>query len=250
MLRSMPKSVRAAIALLLMSVCGVVAAQDTTRLLVQVTRLKPDRVDEWREIQEKEVVPALKRAGVATRYTLETMFGDRPEFITVRPLASFAEFDGEGLLAGVLDDDDVADLTARLAACTESTQRYIVNRQNEFTVGDVNAPVRVTVTYRPNRGGADAYRDYVREQLLPLNQKAVADGLIAGYTVGITGQGSPEPGLWIHTTYRANLASLDAPGIAGQVLGEGAAANLGARGGALRETVRVVARRRVPELSY
>jgi hypothetical protein len=154
------------------------------------------------------------------------------------------------LLAGVLDDDDLADLNARLAACSESNQRYIVNRQNEFTVGDVNAPVRVTVTYRPNRGGADAYREYVSEQVLPLNKKAVADGLIAGYTVGIVGQGAPEPGLWTHTTYRTNMASLDAPSVAVQVLGQAAADNLGARGNALRETVRVVVRRRVPELSY
>jgi len=244
------KNMRAAIALALLCVCGTAAAQDTTRLLVQATRLKPDRVDEWREIQEKEVVPALKRAGVTMRYTLETMLGDRPEFVTVRPVASFAEFDGDGILAGVLDDDDLADLNARLAACTESNVRYVINRQNEFTVGDVNAPVRTTVTYRPNRGGADAYREFVREQLLPLNKKAVEDGLIAGFTVGITGQGSPEPGLWVHTTYRTNMVALDAPGIAGQVLGESAADNLGARGNQLRETVRVVVRRRVPELSY
>jgi len=67
-------------ALLLLCVCGTAAAQDaTTRLLVQVTYLKPEKVTEWRTLQQNEVVPALKKAGVKTRTTLETLFGDRPE---------------------------------------------------------------------------------------------------------------------------------------------------------------------------
>jgi hypothetical protein len=250
MTHSMTNGMRAVIALLLVCACGTVTAQnDTTRLVVQITQLKPDMVDEWRAAQS-EVNAALKEAGVTTRTVLETMFGDRPEFVTIRPLPSFAEYDGEGLLQGALGEREAAALIAKLQACEVSGVRYIVNRQNEFVVGDTNAPVRATVTYRVNRGGADAYRAYVREQLLPLNQKAVADGLIAGYGVSISGQGSSEPGLWSHTTYRANMAALDAPGIAGQVLGEAAADNLGAAAARLRTTVRTVVRRRVPELSY
>jgi hypothetical protein len=241
---------RSTVALLLALICGTVAAQnETTRLVVQVSQLKPDMVDEWREAQS-DVNAALKEAGATTRTVLETMFGDRPEFVSIRPLPSFAEYDGEGLLQQALGEREAAALIARIQACEVSNVRSIVNRQNEFTVGDVTAPVRTTVTYRVNSGGADAYRDFVREQLLPLNQKAVADGLIAGYGVSITGQGSPEPGLWNHTTYRANMAALDAPGLAGQVLGEAAADNLGAAAGRLRTIVRVVVRRRVPELSF
>jgi len=57
-----------------------------TRVLVQVTQLKPGRAAEWRALQQNEVLPALKKAGVTSRDTLETLFGDTNEYVTLRPL--------------------------------------------------------------------------------------------------------------------------------------------------------------------
>ena len=47
------KSLRAAVALLLVCAGATAVAQQpaTTRYVVQVTQLKPDRVDEWRALQ-------------------------------------------------------------------------------------------------------------------------------------------------------------------------------------------------------
>ena len=240
-----------ATAWLLAGMCGTAAAQDTaTRLLVQVTQLKPDRVGEWRALQQNEVIPALKKAGVETRTTLETLFGDRPEFITIRPLASFKEFDGPGILQETLGERAAATLIAKITACEVSTVRYIVNRQEEFTVGTVDAPIRVTTTYRVNPGAGPLYREFLRDQVLPLNKRGLQEGKIAGFSVSITGQGSPEPGLWIQTTYLPNAAALDAGGIAGQLLSDAEAQLLGARAAQLRTNYRNTIRRRVAELSY
>jgi hypothetical protein len=233
-----------------MSLWGTVAAQnDTTRVVAQVSQVKPDMVDEWREAQA-EVNAALKEAGVATRTVLETMFGDRPEFVTLRPLPSFAEYDGEGLLQQALGEREAAALIARIQACEVSNVRFIVNRQNDLVIGDVNAPVRVTTTYRMNPGSGPIYRAFVRDELIPLNRQALDGGMIAGFSVSIYGQGAPEPGVWSQTTYLPNMAALDAGGVAARILGDAGAQAQGARANQLRTVIRNVVRRRVPELSY
>jgi hypothetical protein len=43
--------VRATVLFALVALCSAVSAQDTTRILVQVSTLKPERVAEWRALQ-------------------------------------------------------------------------------------------------------------------------------------------------------------------------------------------------------
>lgn len=253
MIVQLTRTIRGVAALLLACACGAVAAQPaptTTRLIVQIVQLKPDMQDEWRAMQQNEVNPALKRAGITTRTVLETLFGDRPEYVTIRPLPSFGELDGPGLLQQTLGERAGDALTARLQATTVSDVRFIVNRQDEFTVGNLNAPIRVTNYYEINPGAGDAYRAFLRDQVIPLNRRALENGRIAGFGVSIFGQGSPVPGLWSQTTYLPNAAALDGPGIAPQILGEANAALLAARARELRTNNRVVVRRRIAELSY
>lgn len=59
-------------------------APANARTLVQAIQLKPGRAAEWRALQQNEVIPALKKAGVASRTTLETLFGDTNEYVTLR----------------------------------------------------------------------------------------------------------------------------------------------------------------------
>ena len=42
-------------------------------------------------------MPALKKAGVKQYTVFETLVGDQTEFVIVRPLPSFAEFNGPDL---------------------------------------------------------------------------------------------------------------------------------------------------------
>ena len=252
-MKTMMKGLNAVLSLALLcawSGAGAQAQQDTTRILVTVAHLKPEKVNEWRSLQQNEVIPALKKAGIATRLTLETLFGDRPEFVTLRPLASFAEFDGTGALEKALGAKGAAALGAKIQACEVSTQRYIINRQNEFTLGKIDAPVRVTTTYRVAPGQAQAYRQFLRDYILPLDRRGVQENKVAGFSVAISGNGSPEPGLWIQSTYLPNAAALDAPGLANQLLDEAQRNLLNARIAELRVTVRSAVRRTVPELSY
>jgi hypothetical protein len=265
MTTAMMKQMRAAVVLALVCACGAAAAQpsggasereaaappqnQTTQLVVQIARVKPEDVAEWRALQQNEVTPALKKAGVETRSVTQTVFGNLQEFVSIRPL-SFGEFDGTGPLQKALGEREGDALLAKLQTAIESSTRFVLNRQDEFTVGDMNAPIRQTIYYRINPGEQQQYREFVRNELMPLNRRAVMEGKIAGFTVSITGVGSEEPGLWVHTTLLPNVAALQKGGVPLQMLGPAGAQALNAKGAQLRTVHHSVVRRRIPELSY
>jgi hypothetical protein len=225
------------------------AAPATTRLIVQVTNLKPDKVDVWRKLQQNEVNPALKKAGVTSRTVSETVMGERFQYVSIRTLASFAELDGGGMLGQALGERGAAVLNAKLEACIQSSQRYVINSWNEFRIQEGGALVRTTTTYRVNPGAGPLLRDLVRTRLLPAYQQAKADGKIAGYAVSTTGPGN-DVGVWIFSTYLPNLAALDAGSIPVQLLGEVGAQAVAAQIAHLATPLRTVVRRQVPELSF
>jgi hypothetical protein len=260
-MRTMTKMLRALIALTIMAPFGASLAQNAappanTRMIVQVTQVKPGQAAAWRRLQQNEVLPALKRAGVTSRDVLETLFGDPNEFITLRPLDNFAEFDGQGLLQRVLGAQAGDALAAKLADLTVSTERYIITRQGAFAVALNGGPIRVTTTYRlqPGAGGGAAFADFLGADVLPVIQQAKTAGRIAGWGVSITNQGAEEQGLRLLTTYYPNLAALDAVVAAGGVpqatVGEAAAQTLNTKQARLVTAVRTVIRRRIAELSY
>jgi hypothetical protein len=250
MLRRYSICARATLACALFALGSVATAQDTTRILVQVSHLKPERVAEWRALQQNEVVPALKKAGVTQRTVLETLFGDRSEYVSLRPLPSFAEFDGDGVLVAALGQRAADALTAKLAAATVYTERYIITRQNEFNVGATTGPIFVTTRYRLSPGAGPTYRQFLSEHANPLNSRGVQEGKILGASVSIAGNGAPEPGLWIQTTYLQNAAGLDAGGLAAQLLEATQLQLLNQRAAQLRTVHSSAVRRVIPELSY
>lgn len=55
--------------------------------------IKPDFRTEF-EASQKEITAAYKKAGVAYRVVVQTMFGDLMEYTSIAPIANFAESDG------------------------------------------------------------------------------------------------------------------------------------------------------------
>ena len=255
------RTLRALAALLIIAPLGVSLAQNAappanTRLQVQAVQLKPGRAAEWLALQRNEVVPALKKAGVTSRTTLQTLFGDTNEYVTLRPLTNFAEYDDQqGLLQRVLGAKAGDALAAKLADCTASTQRYIITQQGALAVSDP-AAIYVTTRYRlaEGPGGGAAFADFLLGEVMPMMQQAKTAGRIAGWGVSITNQGAEEQGLRILTTYYPNLAALDAAttagGVAQATLGEAAAQTLATKQARLVTVVRTVIRRRLADLSY
>jgi hypothetical protein len=104
----------------------------TTRLLVTERELKPERIDEWLDRQRREVVPALRQAGVSERVVYQAVIGETTTFVEVRSLPTFAEFDGPGPLTEALGVAAAARLEAQLRDCLISAISRIENRRDDF----------------------------------------------------------------------------------------------------------------------
>jgi len=122
------------------------------------------------------------------------------------------------------------------------SQRIVIGRETGRTYAGTGSGV-----------GA-AFADFLGGEVLPMMQKAKADGRVAGWGVSITNQGAEEQGLRNLTTYYPNLAALDAAiaagGVAQATLGEAEAAALGTQQARLVTAVYTTIRRRVADLSY
>ena len=238
--------------LLLASFAGPVCLAQTTtppaRSNVTITHVKPDMLDEWVDLQKNEVLPALKKAGVASRTTWRTVWGNGYEFLTFTPLAKYAERDEPNPLTKALGAEASARLQAKLRRCVESSQSYVSSRMEDLsniptTAIPPNAIVVVT-RVRVAPGKAAEWANYVKTEILPVYKKANAR-----YTVTSRGFGS-NPNDRNIASYAANFAELDAGPLLTRTLGADAAAKVAAKGVGLSNVIERTVRRRVPDLSY
>ncbi|MGH7694595.1 MAG: hypothetical protein ACRENH_06425, partial [Gemmatimonadaceae bacterium] len=227
-------------------------SQQTTpnvRSYVQVIRLKPDMVDEWRAIQRNEVIPAQKKAGVTSRTTLVTQVGNAYEYAILTPFPKWEAMDGEAPLVRALGREGAAQVNAKLRKCVLTQSSYMTNRVDSLTIPADSAPVWRVAVRRALPGKMRDYIAYYRAEVLPGLRKAKASGKIAGSTIAIRGVGATS-GEFTTVTYYANFAGLDGGDPLVQALGQEAAARINAKGGELSTATQVVIRRRIADLSF
>jgi len=243
-------------ALVVLMLCGArelqaqaAAGTEPTRLLVTRYALKPDHVAQWLMLQRQDVLPALRKAGVAHVATYETILGDAPEFTSVRSFAGFEEFDGPDPLSRALGDSAAARLWARLAECTQSMHRSIENRRDEFFIDPGNAPIQYASKYRAMPGKSQAYMEFFRAEMMPVMRRAKENGTFAGLDVTVSAHGG-EWGLITLNMYYATFAPLDGEPPVAKTLGPEGTRALLAKGTGLITPLEWIVRKRVPELSY
>ena len=252
---------RGALQLLTLALIGVVSvhagslyaqaapASASTPLLVTRYNLKPDHVSQWLRLERDQVLPALKKAGVRHQTVYETVFGDAPEYTTVRTFAGFEEFDGPDPLVRALGAHGAATLEEGLAACTESIHRSVENRREEFFLDPGNAQVQYASKYRAMPGKSLAYMEFFRAEMLPVMRKAKQNGTFAGLDVTVSAHGG-EWGLITLNMYYTSFAPLDGEPPVAKTLGPEGTRALLAKGTGLITPLEWIVRKRLPELSY
>lgn len=220
-----------------------------TRSYVQVVTLKPDMVNEWLTLQRNEVIPAQKKAGVASRITLATAVGDLNEYVTITPFPEWAAMDGANPLVRALGAEGAAALIAKLRRCILVQTSYMANRRDSLSVPATDGPIWRYSIQQLASGKQAEYLEHYRRELLPVAQKAKAQGLNQGTTLAIRGAGAPS-GEVIVITHHAKFADLDKPPMNTSVLGAAEAAKLNAKTAALATQRRVVIRRVLADLTY
>lgn len=224
-------------------------AAASTRSFVQIVRLRPEMVTEWMDLQRNEVVPALKKAGVASRITLATQVGNAFEYVLITPFSTWALMDGPATLARALGAEAAAQLNAKLRRCILTQTSYMATRVDSLSIAAGDALVWRTVVQRAMPGKMPEFLAHYRTEILPGMQKAKAAGKIAGSTIAIRGVGVPS-GEFTTTTHYARFADLEGGNPLLLAFGQQAVNRINAKSATLSTVSQVVVRRRLADLSF
>jgi hypothetical protein len=220
------------------------------RMRVQITQVKPDMSRTYQDLIKSTVVPGLKKAGQPWQWVFTTgAVGQANTFITVRPIANYAEFDQPGALQRAIGTDGVASFQAKITPTIVTQQSWVQTlNQNMSIASNASAPPALVLVqdFQVLPGKNQDFAALMTSEYLPAYKKAgVKDFWVYGTNIG-------GPGGRI-TTVRpiANYAELDQPGLLNRAgMAQEAIQQLNARRAALTAGNETNVSRFVPELSY
>ena len=153
---------------------------------MHVVKLNPGLNDEWRKFYQTEIVPALKKGGVKQHSVWRVMQGDLREYVIITPLESLAELDEPITLVKSLGQEAATTLTTKQS-------RFFAEWHNYTIVGRPDLSLAYTSTEAPKLGLAaksivtpgrvPEWVKGVKENVLPITQKAGVKGLLTGQIV-------------------------------------------------------------------
>lgn len=142
--------------------------------VITVTQIKPEFRQEYEAFQ-KEVTAAYKKQGAPFRVVVQTMFGDINEYLSVAPLAKYADLDGPSMLVKAMGEAKSQQLLRRAGGYVLSMHRYTSLAMPDVSIRtslpDQGEYAQVT-TYRLMPGKATAFSDYIKNDYLPAMRKA------------------------------------------------------------------------------
>jgi hypothetical protein len=219
------------------------------RLQIQIVNVKPEALNDWLALQEKETVPALKKIGVPSREAWTTsIFGEGFEFFFATPITKFADYDNpQGPMVRALGQEG-----ARIY--NDKMRRMIVGNRN-LAITVFPESIMAPPTYVPKfmvlnfnytaPGRAGDYAAYLRNDFIPAIRKAKP----VAYGVSRTLHGG-DANEFVTARYIEKMADLDGPNLLQQAIGADAAGKLSAKTtGMIQRTERRIFRF-VPNLSF
>jgi plasmid stabilization system protein ParE len=203
---------------------GQQPAPQVQRLQVNIVDVKPDMINAWIDFQTKQTVPALQKAGVARRDVYQAALGRVGRFIAVRPVGTFAERDSPAPLERALGAAGAREYNDAVRKMIADETTYVIQRIPDASYDPIpDAIYKILVLSQnhvaPGRG-AD-YLNYVRTEILPLQQKAQAKRFLVSQIVF-----GGDPNTFGTATFSEKFADLDAGPATVRVLGQDGAAKL------------------------
>ena len=235
--------------LLALGVSTLCHAQTATGPMSRVTiiHVKPDMVNEWREI-EKSYVPDLKKGGQKSRTVYQTyIFGNSYEYVIVAPIDNFGDFDGQSPLAKALAPAALASRGEMLRKCVESSTSFMSTREVEISnliQNDSIPPIFVSARYRIAPGKFQEFVNLMKSDILPVYKKAGVRMTVARRSVGTN------PNDLTINSYYKTFADWGGGPLLTKQLGAEASAKINAKFAGVRTLIEVVTRRRVDDLSF
>ncbi len=237
---------------LLLCLTGIAVAQDTPKnswIRVTTVKVKPEMVQEWRDIEKNEIMPAYKKANIPAYTVWQTaLFGDGYEYTLVVPIVKFEQFDGDGPLVRTMKPEDRVRLGSRITRCIVSSHSsaLLMQADTSITKSDSARPALIMVTQiQLEPKNVTAYLSYLKEEIKPVMQKAGEDWWLVYRDIF----GSQHTGV---TTVRSlkNWAEIDAGPITRRFLSPPEYTRVTTRGSALIDSSTIEMARLVKDLSY
>ena len=229
---------------------GGAAQQAQIRVRLQITQVKPDMSRTYQDLIKSTVIPGLKKAGQPAQIVFMTgAVGQANTFVTIRPIANYAEFDQPGALQRALGAEGLAAFQAKIQPTIASQQSFVQTlNQNMSIPSNSTTPAGLLLVqdFQVLPGKNQEFAALMTSEYLPAYKKAgVKD--FAYWTTNIGGPGGRI------TTVRplANYAELDQPGLLNRAgMSQEAIQQLNARRAALISGTETTVVRFVPDLSY
>jgi hypothetical protein len=219
------------------------------QLSVQIVNVKPEALNDWIALQEKETIPALKKIKAPAREAWTTsIFGEAFEYFFTQPLETFAQYDNpQGPMIRALGQEG-----ARIY--NEKLRKMIVS-QRTLAITGLPESIIPPPTYQPKfmvlnfahvvPGRANDYQAYLTKELMPVIRKAKP----VGFAISRTLHGG-DANEFVTARYLEKMADLDGPNLQTQAIGAEAAAKLGAKTAGMLQRQERRVYRYVPNLSF
>jgi hypothetical protein len=140
--------------------------------VITTIQIKPEFRQEY-EAAQKEISAAYKKAGLQ-RVVVQTILGDVDEYISIAPLAKFAEMDGPSLLSQptTLPQPLVKRVTSYMTSMHRVTYLSIPEISIRTEMDNPGDYAHVTVFHLAPGGKVAAFNQYMKDDYLPAMRKA------------------------------------------------------------------------------
>ncbi len=215
--------------------------------LVTITTIKPDSRADF-EAWLKELNSASKKAEVPSRLVLQTVMGDLFEYISVSPLAHFADMDGASPVERALGKEAADSLMRKGAAYLLSARRVAAQDMDELSIRSEtpeSLPYTLLTSMHLTPGKTSEFDAWMKNDYLPVMKK----GEVKTFWLSRMVLGG-DPNERVTGRPLKNLAEIDAGPVATKVLGAEGARKLMAKTAGFIDSVQYRIVRVRPDLSY
>ena len=227
---------------------GSVAAEAPRYLNVNIVRVKPELVTEWRDFQIKDAMPTLKKGGAIEREAWQTVIGEQFQYAFVSPVENLAARDGPSPIVKALGEEGARAYRVKTRRFVTSVQTYVVRTRPDLSYapaksGPPKLAVFSAVSIAPGR--ILDYENHLKTEVLPIQNKAQARGYLVSQNVfGGDGTG------FVTLNLVDSFADLDRGPAAVRLLGAEGAAKVAAKTAGIIAHVERTVLRYDPELSF
>ncbi|MBI1789659.1 MAG: hypothetical protein HYR60_19165 [Acidobacteria bacterium] len=150
-------------------------SQDFPLRAVSRAVVKADRIAEYEDLLKQSVAMAQKAGADRWSVVSRTVVGNPREYVSITPLAKYADRDGRSPWASKIPAGQAQALFARIAACTESVNTTIERSRDDLSIiteGNTISPFFAVIRTRVRPGKANDYANLVKSELVPALKKA------------------------------------------------------------------------------